>query len=143
MIIIFAHKLVDDMKQELLSEIEKFRTDNHIKNVIILQNIPETQESLPKPILSEPELSIAQNLSGNTNQEPMPEIEKIRAEEKILEFIPEMLEAPAKLLTPKSGISADEENARRHHTKNTVKHFNRIQQRYNKHSYQKIRNKTR
>ena len=141
MIIIFAKKLVNDVKQELLSEIEKFRTDNHIKEKVIV--IPETQESITRPILPEPEISIAQNLSGNTNQEPMPEIEKIRAEEKILEFIPEMLEAPAKLLTPKSGISADEENARRHHTKNTVKHFNRIQQRYNKHSYQKIRNKTR
>ena len=141
MIIIFAHKLVDDMKEELLSEIEKFRTDNHIKEKVVF--IPEAQKSLPKPILPEPELSIAQNLSGNTNQEPMPEIEKIRAEEKILEIIPEMLEAPAKLITPKSGISADEENARRHHTKNMIKHFNRIQQRYNKHSYQKIRNKTR
>ena len=35
MIIIFAHKLVDDTKQELLSEIEKFRADNHIKEKVI------------------------------------------------------------------------------------------------------------
>ena len=72
MIVIFAHKLVDDMKQELLSEIEKFRTDNHIKEKVIF--IPETQENLPKPILSEPELPIVQNLPDDTNQEILSEI---------------------------------------------------------------------
>ncbi|MEE1029765.1 MAG: hypothetical protein UIC65_01950 [Alphaproteobacteria bacterium] len=144
MIIIFAKKLVNDVKQELLSEIEKFRTDNHIKNVIILQSIPETQESITRPILPEPEISIAQQLSDDTQQGLLSELEKLRKEEEmILECIPEMLEAPTKLIPSKSGIPVSEKNARRYHTQNTVKHFNRIQQRYNKHSYQKIRNKTR
>ena len=142
MIIIFAHKLVDDMKQELLSEIEKFRTDNHIKEKVIV--IPETQESITRPILPEPEISIAQQLSDDTQQGLLSELEKLRKEEEmILECIPEMLEAPTKLIPSKSGIPVSEKNARRYHTQNTVKHFNRIQQRYNKHSYQKIRNKTR
>ena len=99
MIIIFAKKLVNDVKQELLSEIEKFRTDNHIKNVIILQSIPETQESITRPILPEPEISIAQQLSDDTQQGLLSELEKLRKEEEmILECIPEMLEAPTKLI---------------------------------------------
>jgi hypothetical protein len=141
MIIIFAHKLVDDTKQELLSEIEKFRTDNHIKEKVIV--IPKTQESLPKPILSEPELPIAQNLPDDTNQEILSEIEKIRIEEIILERIPEISCPPAELIVPKSGLSSSEQNARKYHTKNMISRYNTVKQRYNKQKYHKTQNRIR
>lgn len=144
MIIIFAKKLVNDVKQELLSEIEKFRTDNHIKNVIILQSIPETQESITKPILPEPEISIAQQLSDDTQQGHLSELEKLRKdEEMILECIPEMCENPPRQIIDKSGLSFDEKNARKHHTKNMVKSFNIAKKRYAKQNYHNGRNKTR
>ena len=141
MIVIFAHKLVDDMKQELLSEIEKFRTDNHIKEKVIF--IPETQENLPKPILSEPELPIAQNLPDDTNQEILSEIEKIHTEEIILERIPEISCPPAELIVPKSGLSSSEQNARKYHTKNMTSRYNTVKKRYNKQKYHKTQNRIR
>ena len=141
MIIIFAHKLVDDTKQELLSEIEKFRADNHIKEKVIF--IPKTQETLPKPILPEPEILIAQNISDDTNQEMLSEIEKIRTEEIILENIPEISTSPVELILPKSGLSLNEQNARKHHTKNMFSRYNTVKQIYNKQKYHKKQNRLR
>ncbi len=141
MIIIFSKKLVDDMKQELLSEIEKFRTDNHINKKVIF--ITGTQESLPRQILPEQELLITQNLSDNTNQELLPEFEKIQTKEVILENIPEISSPPTELILPKSGLSLNEQNARKHHTKNMVKSFNIAKQRYARQKYHSGRNKMR
>ena len=141
MIVIFAHKLVDDTKQELLSEIEKFRTDNHINKKVIF--ITGTQESLPRQILPEQELLITQNLSDNTNQELLPEFEKIQTKEVILENIPEISSPPTELILPKSGLSLNEQNARKHHTKNMVKSFNIAKQRYARQKYHSGRNKMR
>ena len=141
MIIIFSKKLVDDIKQELLSEIEKFRTDNHINKKVIF--ITGTQESLPRQILPEQELLITQNLSDNTNQELLPEFEKIQTKEVILENIPEISSPPTELILPKSGLSLNEQNARKHHTKNMVKSFNIAKQRYARQKYHSGRNKMR
>ena len=129
------------MKQELLSEIEKFRTDNHINKKVIF--ITGTQESLPRQILPEQELLITQNLSDNTNQELLPEFEKIQTKEVILENIPEISSPPTELILPKSGLSLNEQNARKHHTKNMVKSFNIAKQRYARQKYHSGRNKMR
>ena len=118
MIIIFAKKLSDDIKTKLLAEIEKIRPGIC---VIFEQKAPE---DIPTELLTETE-----------------ELRKV--EEKILEFIPEMCENPPRQIIDKSGLSFDEKNARKHHTKNMVKSFNIAKKRYAKQNYHNGRNKTR
>lgn len=118
MIIIFAKKLSDDIKTKLLAEIEKIRPG------ICVTFEQKAPEDIPTELLTETE-----------------ELRKV--EEKILEFIPEMCENPPRQIIDKSGLSLDEKNARKHHTKNMVKSFNIAKKRYAKQKYRNGRNKIR
>lgn len=118
MIIIFAHKLADDIKTKLPAEIENLRPGIC---VTVTQKTPE-----------------------DIKTELLTATEKLRAEEKlILENIPEMNENPPRQIIDKSGMSLTEQNARKHHTKNMIKSFNIAKQRYAKQKYHNNRNKMR
>ena len=118
--IIIARALLEEQKKEILAEITKFRVKNGIQEKIIVINIPETLENHNKST-----------------------IENSIQEEMILENIPEMLENPGNLILPEHNISLEESRARKYHTKNMVRHFNRAQQYYRKHTYHNSRTKKR
>lgn len=118
--IVFTKLLISEYKNELLTEITKFRIENGIQTKIVLIDIPETLENHNKSI------------NENSIQEGM-----------TLENIPEMLENPGNLILPEHNISLEESRARKYHTKNMVRHFNRAQQYYRKHTYHNSRTKKR
>ena len=122
MIIIFAHKLTDDIKTKLLAEIEKIRLDTCID---VIQKAPNDTmaEILTEIEKNYPELCITEDM--------------------ILQNIPRMSDNLHEPTTDKSGISLDEKNARKYHTKNMVKSFNIAKQRYAKQKYHNNRNKMR
>ena len=119
--IVIVRALLEEYKNELLAEINKIRIENGIqeKNIVVI-NIPETLENHNKSI-----------------------IEDGIQEEMILENIPEMLENPGNLILPEHNISLEESRARKYHTKNMVRHFNRAQQHYRKHTYHNSRTRRR
>ncbi len=122
MIIIFAHKLADDIKIRLLAEIEKVRLDTCIT---VVQKAPNdtTAEILTEIEKNYPELCVTEDM--------------------ILQNIPRMSDNLHEPTTDKSGISLDEKNARKYHTKNMVKSFNIAKQRYARQKYHNNKNKIR
>lgn len=122
MIIIFAHKLSDDIKTRLLAEIKKVRLDTCV--------------------------TVAQKTPADTVTEILTEIEKNNpgisiTEDIILQYIPRLLENQPDTTTDKSGLSLDEKNARKYHTKNMVHLFNTAKQKHAKQLYHKNRNQHR
>jgi hypothetical protein len=122
MIIIFAHKLADDIKTRLLAEIEKVRLDTCIT---VVQKAPNdtTAEILTEIEKNYPELCVTEDM--------------------ILQNIPRMSDNLHEPTTDKSGISLDEKNARKYHTKNMTSRYNTVKQRYNKQKYHKTQNRIR
>ncbi len=122
MIVIFAHKLIDDIKTRLLAEIEKIRPG---ACVTVTQQTPE-----------------------DTTADILDEAEKIHTsinitEDIILQNIPRILENPPEPIMDKSGLSLEEKNARKYHTKNMTSRYNTVKQRYNKQKYHKTQNRIR
>ncbi|MDW2995242.1 MAG: hypothetical protein R8N24_04455 [Alphaproteobacteria bacterium] len=117
--IVVVRALLEEYKNELLAKINKIRVENGIqeKNIVVI-NIPETLENHNKSI-----------------------IENGIQEEMILENIPEMLENPGNLILPEHNISLKESRARKYHTKNMVRHFNRAQQQKIQRMYNNTRHK--
>ena len=113
-----VHALLEEYKNELLTEITKFRIENGIQTKIVLIDIPETLENHNKSI------------NENSIQEGM-----------TLENIPEMLESPDNFILPENNISLEEKSARNYHTKNMVRHFNRAQQQKIHRMYNNTRHK--
>lgn len=122
MIIIFAHKLADDIKIRLLAEIEKVRLDACI-DIIQKTSNDITAETLSEIGKTHPELCITEDM--------------------ILQNIPRMSDNLHEPTTDKSGISLDEKNARKYHTKNMVKSFNIAKQRHVRQKHHSVRNKIR
>ena len=116
--IVVVHALLEEYKNELLAELNKIRTENGIQKKIIVINIPEALENHNKSI------------NENSIQEGM-----------TLENIPEMLENPGNLILPEHNISLEESRARKYHTKNMVRHFNRVQQQKIQRMYNNTRHK--
>lgn len=139
--IVVVHALLEEYKNELLTEITKFRIENGIQTKIVLIDIPETLEkprvlALPKKEISSAELTNALLVEAHKIQSDI-------QEEIILQNLPEMLENPDKFILPENDISLEESRARKYHTKNMVRHFNRAQQYYRKHTYHNSRTKKR
>ena len=143
--IIIARALLEEQKNEILAEITKFRVKNGIQEKIIVINIPETLENHNKSIIenSIQEEMILENIPEMLENHYKSIIENGIQEEMILENIPEMLENPGNLILPEHNISLEESRARKYHTKNMVRHFNRAQQYYRKHTYHNSRTKKR
>jgi hypothetical protein len=122
MIIIFAHKLSDDIKTRLLTEIKKVRLDTCV--------------------------AITQKTPDDTVTEILTEIEKRTpgisiTEDVILQYIPRLLENQPDTTTDKSGLSLDEKNARKYHTKNMMQLFNTAKQKHAKQLHHKNVNRHR
>jgi hypothetical protein len=122
MIVIFAHKLADDIKTRLLAEIEKIRPGACV--------------------------TVTQQTPDDTTAEILDKAEKIHVstqitEDIILQNIPRILDNPPEPIMDKSGLSLEEKNARKYHTKNMTSRYNTVKQRYNKQKYHKTQNRIR
>lgn len=122
MIVIFAHKLADDIKTRLLAEIEKIRPD---ACVMITQQTPD---DITADILDE-----AEKIHTSINN----------TEDIILQNIPRILDNPPEPIMDKSGLSLEEKNARKYHTKNITQRFNAAKQRYSRQKHHRNQNRTR
>ena len=139
--IVVVRALLEEYKNELLTEITKFRIKNGIQEKVIFIDIPETLEkprllALPKKEISSAELTNALLVEAHKIQSDI-------QEEIILQNLPEMLESPDNFILPENNISLEEKSARNYHTKNMVQQFNRAQQRFHKCAYYNNRTKKR
>lgn len=122
MIVIFAHKLIDDIKIMLLAEIEKIRPGACV--------------------------IFTKKTSDDTTADILDEAEKIHTsinitEDIILQNIPRILDNPPEPIMDKSGLSLEEKNARKYHTKNITQCFNAAKQRYSRQKHHRNQNRTR
>ena len=122
MIVIFAHKLADDIKTRLLAEIEKIRLD---ACVTVTQQTPD---DITADILDE-----AEKIHTSINI----------TEDIILQNIPRILDNPPEPIMDKSGLSLEEKNARKYHTKNITQRLNAAKQRYSRQKHHRNQNRTR